>query len=224
MAELAPDVVVSAGQHVHARASDMKQGSCCCNPAPGSKHRMWLQPLAPGMARLRVSQPTGLHRDLHGQRADRTRRTNRSLAAAPLQCLRACRRTASPRLLRVTDDHLPDDAEVLHARLREHLQLRGADPLRRCLDGQVRPGAQCARRLWREADLPQGGTTTRQALLGSACRLRAMPCLRCRVIPCPRWCAWRAMSCPPSAWRWEPVSLRQAKRSRWQPPSRWIPR
>jgi molybdopterin molybdotransferase len=122
VAELAPDVTVTAGQFVHARASDMKQGSLLLQSGAQLEAPDIAAAAGAGMARLRISQQpafmvisTGNELIEPGEPIEpwQLRRSNAYGLAAAL------RRRG---FLRVADDHLPDDAEVLHARLKEHLQ------------------------------------------------------------------------------------------------------
>jgi molybdopterin molybdotransferase len=122
IAELAADVTVTAGLHIHARASDMKQGSLLLQSGMRLEAPDVAAAAGAGMARLRVSQQpacivisTGNELVEPGEPIEpwQLRRSNAYGLAAAL------RRRG---YLRVADDHLPDDAEILHTRLKEHLQ------------------------------------------------------------------------------------------------------
>lgn len=122
VAELEPDLTVPAGQFVHVRASDMKQGSLLLQAGVRLEAPDVAAAAGAGMARLRVSQQpafmvisTGNELIEPGEPIEpwQLRRSNAYGLASAL------RRRG---FLRVADDHLPDDAEVLHARLKEHLQ------------------------------------------------------------------------------------------------------
>lgn len=121
-AELAPDVSVASGQFVHARASDMKQGTLLLQSGARLEAPDIAAAAGAGMARLRVSQqPACIVISTGNELVEpdepiepwQLRRSNAYGLAAAL------RRRG---YLRVTDDHLPDDAEILHMRLKEHLQ------------------------------------------------------------------------------------------------------
>jgi molybdopterin molybdotransferase len=122
VAELAPDATAVAGQFVHARASDMKQGALLLQAGVQLEAPDVAAAAGAGMARLRISQQpafmvisTGNELIEPGEPIEpwQLRRSNAYGLAAALR-----RRGFQ----RVADDHLPDDAEVLHARLKEHLQ------------------------------------------------------------------------------------------------------
>ncbi|MEO6078962.1 MAG: molybdopterin molybdotransferase MoeA [Steroidobacteraceae bacterium] len=121
-AELASDVTVTSGQFVHARASDMKQGSLLLQSGARLEAPDIAAAAGAGMARLRVSQqPACIVISTGNELIEpdepiepwQLRRSNAYGLAAAL------RRRG---YLRVADDHLPDDAEILHTRLKEHLQ------------------------------------------------------------------------------------------------------
>jgi molybdopterin molybdotransferase len=122
VAELAADAAVTAGQFVHPRASDLKQGSLLLQSGTRLEAPDVAAAAGAGMARLRVSQQpafmvisTGNELIEPGEPIEpwQLRRSNAYGISAAL------RRRG---YLRVTDDHLPDDAAILHDRLKEHLQ------------------------------------------------------------------------------------------------------
>lgn len=121
-AELEPDMAVTSGMSVHARASDLRQGALLLASGMRLEAPDVATAAGAGMARLRVSQQpsfmvvsTGNELVEPGDPIEgwQLRRSNAYGVAAAL------RRRG---FLRVADDHLPDDAEALTSRLRQHLQ------------------------------------------------------------------------------------------------------
>jgi molybdopterin molybdotransferase len=121
VAELAADTKVSSGQNIHARASDKKQGVLLLGAGARLEAPDVAAAAGAGMARLRVSQQpafmvisTGNELVEPGEPIEswQLRRSNAYGLVAAL------RRRG---FLRVADDHLPDDAELLRARLKQHL-------------------------------------------------------------------------------------------------------
>ncbi|HTQ36468.1 MAG TPA: molybdopterin molybdotransferase MoeA [Steroidobacteraceae bacterium] len=121
-AQLLEDVAVSPGMNVHARASDLRQGTLLLSAGTRLEAPDVATAAGAGMARLRVSQQpafmvisTGNELVEPGDPIEswQLRRSNAYGLVAAL------RRRG---FLRVADDHLPDDAGVLMARLREHLR------------------------------------------------------------------------------------------------------
>jgi molybdopterin molybdotransferase len=121
-AALQPDVTVTAGLNIHARASDLTQGTLLLAASTRLEAPDVATAAGAGMARLRVSQQpacivisTGNELVEPGDPIEnwQLRRSNAYGIVAALR-----RRGFQ----RVADDHLPDDAEVLTARLREYLQ------------------------------------------------------------------------------------------------------
>lgn len=120
-AELAPDVAVEAGQHVHRRGSDSRQGALLLQAGVRLGAPDIAVAASAGMARIRVStQPaivvvsTGNELIEPGE-AILPHQVRRSNAYGIVAALR--RHTFQ----RVADDHLLDDADELRARLRFHL-------------------------------------------------------------------------------------------------------
>jgi molybdopterin molybdotransferase len=121
-ATLLPEVAVSRGLYVHSRASDLPQGTLLLSAGARLEAPDVATAAGAGMARLRVSQQpafmvisTGNELVEPGDPIEswQVRRSN------AYGLMAALRRRG---FLRVADDHLPDDAAVLTARLREHLQ------------------------------------------------------------------------------------------------------
>ena len=121
-AQLAVDVRVEAGQNVHRRASDTRQGTLLLRAGERLHAPEIAIAASAGMARIRVaSQPmlvvisTGNELVEPGEPvlAHQVRRSN---AYAIVSALR------EHGFQRVADDHLRDDADELRARLRFHLQ------------------------------------------------------------------------------------------------------
>jgi molybdopterin molybdotransferase len=121
-ATVADDVAISRGLNIHARASDLSQGALLLSTGTRLEAPDVATAAGAGMARLRVSQQpafmvvsTGNELVEPGDPIEswQLRRSNAYGLVAAL------RRRG---FLRVADDHLPDDAQVLTARLREHLQ------------------------------------------------------------------------------------------------------
>ncbi len=121
-AALQPEVAVSRGLNIHARASDLAQGTLLLSTGTRLEAPDVATAAGAGMARLRVSQQpacmvisTGNELVEPGDpmEAWQLRRSNAYGLVAGL------RRRG---FLRVADDHLRDDAEAMTARLREHLQ------------------------------------------------------------------------------------------------------
>jgi molybdopterin molybdotransferase len=121
-AQLQPGVEVVAGQNIHARASDLVRGTLLLQAGTRLEAPEVATAAGAGMARLRVSQQpafmvisTGNELVEPGDPIEdwQLRRSNAYGLAAALR-----RRGFQ----RVADDHLPDDAATLTARLREHLQ------------------------------------------------------------------------------------------------------
>lgn len=121
-AQIEDGVTIEPGLNLHARGSDLKQGALLLS----SGHRLEAPEVAAaagaGMARLRVSQQpafmvvsTGNELVEPGEpiKAWQLRRSNAYGLVAAL------RRRG---FVRVADDHLPDDADTLQARLKQHLQ------------------------------------------------------------------------------------------------------
>lgn len=120
-AELDADVVVEPRQNIHARASDQVRGALLLSTGSRLEAPDVAVAAGAGMARLRVSQQpavmvisTGNELIEPGEpiEAWQVRRSNAYALTAAL------RRRG---FVRVADDHLPDDAEVLQARIRQHL-------------------------------------------------------------------------------------------------------
>ncbi len=120
-AELLPEVAVTRGLNVHARASDLAQGTLLLAAGTRLEAPDVATAAGAGMARLRVSQQpafmvisTGNELVEPGDpiQAWQLRRSNAYGLVAAL------RRRG---FLRVADDHLTDELESLTARLREHL-------------------------------------------------------------------------------------------------------
>ncbi len=95
---LLPDVAVTRGLNIHARASDLAQGTLLLSTGTRLEAPDVATAAGAGMARLRVSQQPAFMVDLHRQRTGGARRSDRGLAAAPLQCLWTGCRAAPPRL------------------------------------------------------------------------------------------------------------------------------
>jgi len=121
-AELLPEVEVTAGLNIHPRASDLAQGALLLAAGSRLEAPDVATAAGAGMARLRVSQQpacmvvsTGNELVEPGEPIKdwQVRRSNAYGLVAAL------RRRG---FLRVADDHLPDDGEVLTERLHEHLQ------------------------------------------------------------------------------------------------------
>ena len=121
-AELAANARPTAGQFVHARASDQKQGDLLLAAGVRLEAPDIAAAAGAGMARLRVSQQpalmvisTGNELIEPGEPIEswQLRRSNAYGLVAALR-RRGFRRVA--------DDHLPDDAAVLQAQLKQHLQ------------------------------------------------------------------------------------------------------
>ncbi len=119
---LQPDVTVTRGLNIHTRASDLAQGTLLLSTGMRLEAPDVATAAGAGMARLRVSQQpafmvvsTGNELVEPGDPIE-TWQLRRSNAYGLMAALR--RRG----FLRVADDHLPDDAATLTARLKEHLQ------------------------------------------------------------------------------------------------------
>jgi molybdopterin molybdotransferase len=121
-AEVLPGLEASPGLNIHARASDLTQGTLLLGVGTRLEAPDVATAAGAGMARLRVSQQpacmvvsTGDELVEPGDPIEdwQLRRSNAYGLVAAL------RRRG---FLRVADDHLPDDAEKLTRRLREHLQ------------------------------------------------------------------------------------------------------
>ncbi len=121
MAELETGVMPETGQHVHARASDQRQGALLLTAGVRLQAPDVGVAAGAGMARLRVSQQpafmvisTGNELIEPGEpiEAWQLRRSNAHAITAALR---------QRGFIRVADDHLPDEAGVLQARIREHL-------------------------------------------------------------------------------------------------------
>jgi molybdopterin molybdotransferase len=121
-AQLQADATASPGQNVHARGSDLKQGALLLASGTRLEAPDVATAAGAGMARLRVSQQPAFMVVSTGNElvepgdpiADwQVRRSNAYGLVAALR-----RRGFQ----RVADDHLPDDAGQLTARLKEHLQ------------------------------------------------------------------------------------------------------
>jgi molybdopterin molybdotransferase len=121
-ATLQSGIDVARGMNIHARASDLTQGTLLLDTGTRLEAPDVATAAGAGMARLRVSQQpafmvisTGNELVEPGDPIEdwQLRRSNAYGLVAAL------RRRG---FLRVADDHLPDDAAVLSARLREHLQ------------------------------------------------------------------------------------------------------
>ena len=122
VAQLAADVNVTAGQNIHARASDQRQGALLLESGMKLEAPDVATAAGAGMARLRVSQQpafmvisTGNELVEPGEPIQdwQLRRSNAYALSAAL------RRRG---FVRVADDHLPDDADVLQERLKQHLE------------------------------------------------------------------------------------------------------
>ena len=122
LATLEPELVAPRGLNIHARGSDLAQGALLLSAGTRLEAPDVATAAGAGMARLRVSQQpacmvisTGNELVEPGDPIEnwQLRRSNAYGLVAAL------RRRG---FLRVADDHLPDDAAVLSARLREHLQ------------------------------------------------------------------------------------------------------
>ena len=121
VAQLADDVAVTAGQNIHARASDQRQGALLLESGMKLEAPDVATAAGAGMARLRVSQQpafmvisTGNELVEPGEPIQdwQLRRSNAYALSAALR-----RRGFA----RVADDHLPDDAAILEERLKLHL-------------------------------------------------------------------------------------------------------
>ncbi|MEO6367421.1 MAG: molybdopterin molybdotransferase MoeA, partial [Steroidobacteraceae bacterium] len=122
VAELAADIPVASGQNIHARATDKRQGVLLLAAGVRLEAPDVAAAAGAGMARLRVSQQpafmvisTGNELVEPGEPIEswQLRRSNAYGLVAAL------RRRG---FVRVADDHLPDDADLLQARLKQHLQ------------------------------------------------------------------------------------------------------
>jgi molybdopterin molybdotransferase len=120
-ATLADTVTVVAGSNVHPRASDKRQGALLLSSGIRLESPDVAVAAGAGMARLRVSQQpafmvisTGNELIEPGEPIE-TWQLRRSNAYALVSALR--RRG----FVRVADDHIVDDAEVLQTRLKQHL-------------------------------------------------------------------------------------------------------
>jgi molybdopterin molybdotransferase len=120
-ARIAADVKVTAGLNIHTRASDQRQGALLLEAGMRLESPDVATAAGAGMARLRVSQQpafmvvsTGNELVEPGEPIQdwQLRRSNAYALCAAL------RRRG---FVRVADDHLPDDAAVLHERLKQHL-------------------------------------------------------------------------------------------------------
>jgi molybdopterin molybdotransferase len=121
-AEIEDGVSIESGLNVHARGSDLKQGALLLPSGRRLEAPEVAAAAGAGMARLRVSQQpafmvisTGNELVEPGEpiKAWQLRRSNAYGLVAAL------RRRG---FVRVADDHLPDDADMLQARLKQHLQ------------------------------------------------------------------------------------------------------
>jgi molybdopterin molybdotransferase len=121
-AQLEEGLQVLPGQYIHTRASDLKQGALLLTAGIRLDAPDVAAAAGAGMARLRVSQQpafmiisTGNELVEPGEPIEdwQLRRSNAYGLVAALR-----RRGFA----RVADDHLPDDAEVLQATLKQHLQ------------------------------------------------------------------------------------------------------
>jgi molybdopterin molybdotransferase len=121
-AEVMPEVEAGPGLNIHARASDLTQGTLLLDVGTRLEAPDVATAAGAGMARLRVSQQpacmvisTGDELVEPGDPIKdwQLRRSNAYGIVAAL------RRRG---FLRVADDHLPDDSEILTQRLREYLQ------------------------------------------------------------------------------------------------------
>ncbi len=121
VARVAADVKVTPGLNIHARASDQRQGALLLEAGMKLEAPDVATAAGAGMARLRVSQQpafmvvsTGNELVEPGEPIQdwQLRRSNAYALSAAL------RRRG---FVRVADDHLPDDAAVLHERLKQHL-------------------------------------------------------------------------------------------------------
>ena len=121
VARIAADVKVTPGLNIHRRASDQRQGALLLDAGMRLEAPDVATAAGAGMARLRVSQQpafmvvsTGNELVEPGEPIQdwQLRRSNAYALCAALR-----RRGFA----RVADDHLPDDAAVLHERLKQHL-------------------------------------------------------------------------------------------------------
>ncbi|MEJ0098354.1 MAG: molybdopterin-binding protein [Pseudomonadota bacterium] len=121
-ATLQPEVMVSRGLSIHARSSDLRQGTLLLSTGTRLEAPDVATAAGAGMARLRVSQQPAFMVISTGNElvepgdpmeAWQVRRSNAYGLVAGL------RRRG---FLRVADDHLRDDVDAMTARLREHLQ------------------------------------------------------------------------------------------------------
>lgn len=121
VAELAAGLALAPRQNIHVRGSDRRQGALLLTTGVRLEAPDIAVAAGAGMARLRVSQQpafmvisTGNELVEPGEpiEAWQLRRSNAHALTAAL------RRNG---FVRVADDHLPDDAAVLEARIREHL-------------------------------------------------------------------------------------------------------
>ncbi|MEO7774611.1 MAG: molybdopterin molybdotransferase MoeA [Steroidobacteraceae bacterium] len=124
-ATLEPDLRVEPFQNVHRRGSDKRQGALLLQSGVRLEVPEIAVAAGAGMARVRVSQQpavmvisTGNELVEPGEPIEpyQLRRSNAYALAAALR-----RRGFN----RVADDHLPDDSEVLHRRLKLHLDTHG---------------------------------------------------------------------------------------------------
>jgi len=122
VAQIADDIAVTAGQNIHARASDQRQGALLLESGMKLEAPDVATAAGAGMARLRVSQQpafmvvsTGNELVEPGEPIQdwQLRRSNAYALSAAL------RRRG---FVRVADDHLPDDAVILQERLKQHLE------------------------------------------------------------------------------------------------------
>lgn len=122
MAELLPGVEAEPGLNIHARASDLAQGTLLLGIGTRLEAPDVATAAGAGMARLRVSQQPAC---MVVSTGDELVEPGDPIEAWQLRRSNAYGLVAALRrrgFLRVADDHLPDDSEALTQRLREHLQ------------------------------------------------------------------------------------------------------
>lgn len=122
MAEVLPGVEAGPGLNIHARASDLAQGTLLLGIGTRLEAPDVATAAGAGMARLRVSQQPAC---MVVSTGDELVEPGDPIEAWQLRRSNAYGLVAALRrrgFLRVADDHLPDDSEALTQRLREHLQ------------------------------------------------------------------------------------------------------
>jgi molybdopterin molybdotransferase len=121
-AAVLPEVAASPGLNIHPRASDLTQGTLLLGVGTRLEAPDVATAAGAGMARLRVSQQPAC---MVVSTGDELIEPGDPIEAWQLRRSNAYGLVAALRrrgFLRVADDHLPDDREILIQRLREHLQ------------------------------------------------------------------------------------------------------